>query len=327
MNKNELSRRSFIKTTSAATAGAILAPVVACSTSPYDSKGLPTTVLGKTGVRIPLLVFGTGSRFMTASEEYGLSLLEFALDNGLYYWDTAASYKNDKEFSEERLGKILKSRRSEVFLSTKVGERNADEAKKTIETSLKRLQTDYIDLYQIHSITSEEEVKKFGDKDGVLPVLKNYQEQGVIKHIGFTGHTDASAMKLAAEMYDFDTMLIALNHQQQGREDFEENPVPFAAKKGMGVIGMKVIRPRETVKGINPDDLVKYALSLKGITVPILGMETKEVMQKNISIIKDFKEPLPDEKMKELQAALQPFYESKKLPWLQPGYYDGMHWA
>lgn len=327
MKRKELTRRNFIKTTSAATAGAILAPVVACSASPYDSKGLPTTVLGKTGVRIPLLVFGTGSRFMTATEDDGLALLEFALDNGLYYWDTAAIYKNDNEFSEERLGKILKTRRKEVFLASKVSERKADDAKRTVETSLKRLQTDYIDLYQIHSITNEEEVKKFGDKDGVLPVLKKFQEEGVIKHIGFTGHTDASAMKLAAEMYDFDTMLIALNHQQQGREDFEENPVPYAASKGMGVIGMKVIRPRETVAGINPNDLVKYALSLKGITVPIIGMETQEVMQKNINIIKDFKEPLSDEKMKELHVALQPFYKSKKLPWLQPGYYDGMHWA
>lgn len=327
MKNKDLSRRNFIKTTTAATAGAFLAPVVACSSSPYDSKGLPTTMLGSTGVRIPLLVFGTGSRFMTATEDAGLELLEFALDNGLYYWDSAAIYKNDTEFSEERLGKILKSRRSEVFLSTKVGERNGDEAKRTIETSLKRLQTDYINLYQIHSVLNEEEVKQFGAKDGVFPVLQKYKEEGIIRNIGFTGHTSASAMKLAAEMYDFDTMLIALNHQQNGNEAFEENPIPFAANKGMGVIAMKVIRPRETVLGLNPDDLVKYALSLNGVTVPVIGMETKEVMQKNIDIIKDFKEPLSAEKMKELHVALEPFYRSNKLPWQQAGYYDGMHWA
>lgn len=326
MKNNEFTRRNFIKTTAVATAATILAPVTASAGSPFDSKGLPTTILGKTGTRIPLLVFGTGSRFMTATEEYGLELLEFALDNGLYYWDTAAIYKNDREFSEARLGKILKSRRSEVFLSSKVGDRKADDAKRTLETSLKRLQTDYIDLYQIHSIQNEEEVKHLGDKDGVLPVLQKYKEEGVIRNIGFTGHTSASAMKLAAEMYDFDTMLIALNHKAKG-EHFEEEPIPFAAKKGMGVIAMKIIRPRETVKNINPDDLVKYALSLKGVTVPILGMETKEVMQKNIDIIKNFKKPLSKEKMNELHVQLEPFYKSKKLPWMQPGYYDGMHWA
>ena len=216
MKTKHLSRRNFIKTTSAVSAGVILAPTVACSTSLFDSKGLPTTILGKTGVRIPIMVMGLGSRFMAVDEDKGHEILETAFKNGLYYWDTAALYKNDQQFSEERIGKILKPIRSKIFLSTKVGERNADDAKKTIETSLKRLQTDYIDLYQIHSITNEEEVRQFRSKNGVLPVLHKYKEEGIIRNIGFTGHTSASAMKLAAEMYDFDTMLIALNHHQNG---------------------------------------------------------------------------------------------------------------
>lgn len=326
MKKNDFTRREFIKTTGAATAGIFLTPIVANSSSAYDSKGLPTTILGKTGVRIPIMVMGLGSRFMGADEDKGLEILETALNSGLYYWDTAADYKNDTQFSEERIGKILKNVRNQVFLSTKVGQRNGEDAKRTVETSLKRLQTDYIDLYQIHSITNEEEVRKFGDKDGVLPVLKKYQEEGVIRHIGFTGHTSASAMKLAAEMYDFDTMLIALNHQQKGKEPFEENPVPFAAGKGMGVLAMKVIRPRETVKGLSPDDLIKYALSLKGVTAAVVGTDSIEVLQKNIATIRSFK-PLGDERMKELRGALDPFYKSKTLPWMQPGYYDGMHIA
>lgn len=326
MKKNDFTRREFIKTTGAATAGIVLTPIVANSSSAYDSKGLPTTILGKTGVRIPIMVMGLGSRFMGADEDKGLEILETALNRGLYYWDTAADYKNDTQFSEERIGKILKNVRNQVFLSTKVGQRNGEDAKRTVETSLKRLQTDYIDLYQIHSITNEEEVRKFGDKDGVLPVLKKYQEEGVIRHIGFTGHTSASAMKLAAEMYDFDTMLIALNHQQKGKEPFEENPVPFAAGKGMGVLAMKVIRPRETVKGLSPDDLIKYALSLKGVTAAVVGTDSIEVLQKNIATIRSFK-PLGDERMKELRGALDPFYKSKTLPWMQPGYYDGMHIA
>jgi aryl-alcohol dehydrogenase-like predicted oxidoreductase len=326
MKKNDFTRREFIKTTGAATAGIVLTPIVANSSSAYDSKGLPTTILGKTGVRIPIMVMGLGSRFMGADEDKGLEILETALNSGLYYWDTAADYKNDTQFSEERIGKILKNVRNQVFLSTKVGQRNGEDAKRTVETSLKRLQTDYIDLYQIHSITNEEEVRKFGDKDGVLPVLKKYREEGVIRHIGFTGHTSASAMKLAAEIYDFDTMLIALNHQQKGKEPFEENPVPFAAGKGMGVLAMKVIRPRETVKGLSPDDLIKYALSLKGVTAAVVGTDSIEVLQKNIATIRSFK-PLGDERMKELRGALDPFYKSKTLPWMQPGYYDGMHIA
>lgn len=326
MKKNELTRRTFIKTTSAVGAGVILAPVTACSTSPQDSKGLPTTILGKTGERIPLLILGLGSRFMAVDEDKGLEILESALSKGLYYWDTAAIYKNDEQFSEERIGKILGPIREKVFLSTKVSTRDADEAKRTVETSLKRLNTDHIDLYQIHSIINEDEVRKFGDKDGVLPVLKKFQEEGVIKHIGFTGHTSASAMKLAAEMYDFDTMLIAMNHQQNGNQPFEEQPVPFAANKGMGVLAMKVIRPRETVRGLDPEDLIKYALSLNGITAAVIGTDSIKVLDKNIETIKNF-EPLSDERMEELHVALDPFYKNKKLPWMQPGYFDGMHIA
>jgi len=323
-NKN-LTRRDFIKTTGAVAAGVILAPTIAGAASPFDSKGLPTTMLGKTGVRIPLMVMGLGSRFMAVSEEQGLEILEAALSKGFYYWDTAAIYKNNTEFSEERIGKILSAIRSKIFLSSKVSDRKADDAKRTLETSLKRLNTDYIDLYQIHSITTEDEVKRFGAADGVLPVLQKYKEQGVIRHIGFTGHTSASAMKLAAEMYDFDTMLIAMNHQQKG-EKFEENPVQFAAGKGMGVLAMKTIRPRETVTSLNPDDLIRYALSLKGVTAAVVGIDKKELVTENAEIVKNFK-PFDTEKMNSLRAELQPFFKSKTLPWMQPGYFDGMHIA
>jgi len=323
-NKN-LTRRDFIKTTGAVAAGVILAPTIAGAASPFDSKGLPTTMLGKTGVRIPLMVMGLGSRFMAVSEEQGLEILEAALSKGFYYWDTAAIYKNNTEFSEERIGKILPAIRSKIFLSSKVSDRKADDAKRTLETSLKRLNTDYIDLYQIHSITTEDEVKRFGAADGVLPVLQKYKEQGVIRHIGFTGHTSASAMKLAAEMYDFDTMLIAMNHQQKG-EKFEENPVQFAAGKGMGVLAMKTIRPRETVTSLNPDDLIRYALSLKGVNAAVVGIDKKELVTENAEIVKNFK-PFDTEKMNSLRAELQPFFKSKTLPWMQPGYFDGMHIA
>ncbi len=326
MKKKDFTRRDFIKTTGAATAGAILVPAAACSSSRYDSKGLPTTTLGSTGARIPIMIIGTGSRFMSVDEDKGLEILQTALDNGLYYWDTAASYKNDTQYSEERIGKILPSVRDRVFLSTKVEDRDAEGAKRTIETSLKRLNTDHIDLYQIHSVTNEDEVRKFGDKDGVLPVLKKYQDEGVIRFVGFTGHTSAAAMKLAADMYDFDTMLIALNHQQQGNEPFEEQPVPFAAKKGMGVLAMKVIRPRETVNGLDPKDLVRYALSLDGVTAAVVGTDSLEVLHKNLETVRNF-EPLSKERMQELHVALDPFYRSKSLPWMQSGYYDGMHIA
>lgn len=324
--KKELNRRNFIKTAGLTAAGLALAPQIQGSIAGFDAKGIPTTKLGKTGVTIPRLILGAGSRFMAIDEDKGLEILEYALANGLYYWDTANTYTRQDQFSETRLGKILKSRRKEVFLATKVAERSADKAKQAIEDSLKRLQTDYVDLYQIHSVTTEEEVHQFGAKEGVLPVLRKYQEEGVIKHIGFTGHTSANAMKLAAELYDFDTMLIALNHQEQGKQPFEEHPVPYATSKGMGVLAMKLIRPRETVQGLDPKELIRYALTLKNVTAAVIGIDSLEVLRTNIALLKTF-EPLSPERMKELHGKLQPFYNNRQLPWMKPEYVDGSYWA
>jgi uncharacterized protein len=323
---NGLNRRDFIKTAGLTAAGLALAPHLQGSEMAYDAKGLPTTILGKTGKRIPRLIFGSGSRFMTTEEEKGLEILEYALNNGLYYWDTANTYTRQDQFSEIRLGKILKSRRKEVFLATKVAERNGDKAKKAIEDSLKRLQTDYVDLYQIHSVTTEDEVRQFGAKDGVYPVLKKFQEEGVIKHIGFSGHTSANAMKLAAELYDFDTMLIAMNHQTSGKQPFEEHPVPYAASKGMGVLAMKLVRPRETVQGLDPKELIRYALTLKNVTAAVIGIDSMDVLKANIELLKTF-QPLSPDRMNELHGHLQPFYNNKQLPWMAPGYVDGSYWA
>lgn len=319
MNSKPLSRRKFIQTTGVAAAAVSLSPNLAYGRQAFDSKGMETVLLGKTGVKIPRMIIGTGSRFMAAPEQEGLAILEQALDQGFYYWDTAASYGNQNEYSEQRLGKILKDRRKEVFLATKVGERDADAAKQTIETSLKRLQTDYIDLCQIHSISDEEDVRQLGD--GVYRVIKDYQSQGVIHHLGFTGHTSAKAMKLAAELYDFDTMLIALNHQR-AQEDFEELPVPYAAQKGMGVLAMKVIRPRETVSGLDPKELIRYALSLKPVTAAVIGTDSLEVLKANMELVKNFK-PLSEKRMQELHVELDPFYQNQHLPWMKAGYQDG----
>lgn len=319
---NKVTRRDFIKSSVLASVALSVDPQTLIKTAgSYDAKGIPTRTLGKTGVRVPIMVFGTGSRFMSAERDTGLKLLEYALENGLYYWDTAASYKNDNEFSEERLGQVLKDQhtRKRVFLATKVHERDAEEAKKVIEESFKRLQTDYIDLLQIHSINSMEDAQNL---QPVVDILKDYKKQGAVRFIGFTGHTSAEAMAHVASNYDLDTMLIALNHMKEG-ENFEGKAVPAATKKNMGVIGMKVIRPRETVESLAPESLIKYALSLKTLSAANVGMDSFEVMKQNIALLKQF-EPLPQPEMERLRGALEPFYQNENLPWLQPGYVDGV---
>ena len=133
----------------------------------YDAKCFPTRLLGRTGVRVPVIGFGGGSRFCRVEDlEKSLELLNYALDHGLYYWDTAHQYGGKGFKSEERYGLILKYRRCEVFLATKTSERTYDGAMRQLEESLKRLKTDYLDVYQIHAVESMADVEAIGAKRG-----------------------------------------------------------------------------------------------------------------------------------------------------------------
>ena len=154
-------------------------------------------------------------------------------------------------------------------------------------------------------------------------MLQDYRDQGIAKYIGFTGHASAEGMKRAAELYDFDVMMIALNHHvSDPKEPFEEHAVPFASKKGMGVAAMKVIRPRETVKGLSAETLIRYALTADYFSLANIGTDSMDVLNENLSLIRDFK-PLNEQEMKDTQAALSPFFEHKNLAWMDPSYVDG----
>ena len=327
MKLNKITRRKFLKNTAVAGAAISIPSSWMCNTekSPFDAKGLPTRVLGKTGIKVPMMTIGTGSRFMAVeSDDKRLEILEYGLDHGLFYWDTAAVYKqkDSEKYSEEQLGKILKDRRKEVFLASKVGDRDPELAKRTIENSLIRLQTDYIDLYQVHGIESLEDARAIGEAGGVLEILHKYREEGVIRHIGFTGHRSAEGMKYAAETYDFETMIIAMNHWVQWDANPEKQAIPAAGEKELGIIAMKVIRPMDTIENLDPGQLIRYALSIEHITTAVIGIDSLDVLKENIETIKNFV-PLPKEEMKKMTIALTPYYQHRNLEWMQPNYVDG----
>ena len=146
---------------------------------------LPTRVLGKTGVRVSILAMGGGSRFlMYKDEDKALDALHRAFDLGITYMDTAFGYGNG--LSEERVGKVMKDRRKGVFLATKVSKRKGDEAMEIIEGSLKRLQTDQVDLLHIHDLKGEDDLAAIEAKDGVLAVLRKMRDQKVARFIGIS---------------------------------------------------------------------------------------------------------------------------------------------
>jgi aryl-alcohol dehydrogenase-like predicted oxidoreductase len=269
------------------------------------------------------LAIGCGSRFCAVIDrEKSQELLNFALNKGFYYWDTAHDYVYNDVVSEERLGLVLKHRRKEVFLATKVGERTYDGAMRQIEGSLKRLQTDHLEILQIHSVLSLEDVDKIGAKEGTYRALQKMKDEKVTKFIGFSGHSNAEAMAAMAGRFDFDTMLIALNHYADKKGDMENLAIPRAAEKKMGIMVMKVIRPRENVKDLEVKDLIRYALSLEKPHVAVIGTDSLEVVKKNSELLRNFSPMNPDE-MEKIKGTLEPFFAGKNVPWMQPGYRDG----
>jgi len=161
-----------------------------------------------------------------------------ALDAGINYFDTAASYGNGQ--SEINYGKVVARRRNEIFLSTKTGNRTYDGAMKEIETSLKRLQTDRLDLWNIHSVSPEEDITLWESSNGCLKAFYKMRDEKVVKFIGVTCHADADAINKAINMYEFDTVLTTFNPTPR-RKPFRDLVLPNALRKNMGIINMKVM--------------------------------------------------------------------------------------
>jgi uncharacterized protein len=340
MSRTRVRRREFLKTMAVAAAAGAAAPnlrgtvpfedspfsareTVPGGDGPYDAKGLPTAVLGKTGVAIPRIGIGLGSRFCAVTDEdKAQEILTATLDHGFYYWDTAYSYRDKSIISEERLGRVLESRRNEVFLATKFEARDYDGVMRELEESLKRLRTDHLDLYQVHLIESMADLDALGLRGGALEALHKVKDQKIARFIGFSGHVDAAAMAEAARRHDFDTMLIALNHYPERRGDFEGGAIPAAAARKMGVMIIKAIRPRETVEGLAAADLLRYALTLPHVHSAVVGTDGVDIVRKNAALLRDFR-PLSSEEMSRLSVKLEPFFAGAGLPWMRPGYRDG----
>ncbi|MDR2039554.1 MAG: aldo/keto reductase [Bacteroidales bacterium] len=334
------SRREFIK--GAVGAGVVLSlpgAGVSCISSiknHYDAKGLPITLLGNTGVAIPRIVLGLGSRFCHIDKaEEAFEMLNYALDHGLYYWDTAHAYDNtialpagktkptELVISEIRVGEVVKTRRKEIFLSTKVQAREPSEAMKQIELSLKRLQTDKLDMLKIHGVESMEDVDEMSRKGHLIDIVQKMKDEGVTRFIGFSGHSSAEALKEISGRAEFDSMLLAMNHWSAKQNfDRESIAIPEGRRKKMGVLLMKAVRPKETIDGLNANDLVTYALSLEGPDAVVVGMDSVDVVKNNLDILHHFQRLSPA-RMKELAYQLEPFYQHKNLPWMQDGYQDG----
>ncbi|MEC0266443.1 aldo/keto reductase [Paenibacillus anseongense] len=249
-------------------------------------------IFGRTGQQFPLLSFGA-QRIVdehNCTEDEAIAIVNRAIDEGITYFDTAPSYSKGQ--SEERLGKALAlhGRRNDVWIATKTNDRTRDGSLKLLEESLKRLQTDHVEEWRLHNIMTMEELDKCFAKGGALEALIEAKDQGLIKHISISGHTNPRVQLEAIDRYPFDSALVALSAADHLVYSFAHEFLPKANEKGIAVIGMKVMALGKLAPWY--EKALQYTFSLP-ISTAIVGMESMEQLEQNLSIAKSFK-PMTD---------------------------------
>ncbi len=294
-------RRDFLRTLAALTAASLEDRTFAAA-----KPAIPRRTLGKTGVEVTELALGgvIGMQLPPSKNHDPVAIAETALDLGIAYFDTAPGYNNGQ--SESNYGQVLARRRKEVFQTSKTGDRTYDGTMRSLEQSLKRLQTDHLDLLQIHGVSVKEDLEAWGKPGGVYTALLKLREQKVTRFIGVTGHEDAEMLRRAVEMYDFDTLLTTLNPVSR-RRSFREALLSAANRKKMGVLAMKVMGGGngclvagnpfqkvllpyhdQTAHQVDSQSLIRYTLGLP-ISAAVIGVASVEQLKANIRVVKESK--------------------------------------
>jgi aryl-alcohol dehydrogenase-like predicted oxidoreductase len=295
---DELTRRDFVKLGLAGAAGLAAAPVVAGAATPL---AVPTRALGRTGHH-PFIFSLGGQASLEQADKHDVSIqiINRALDLGVNYIDTAAAYGRPRDPSKPRweldgisqtyIGEVMATRRKEVFLASKVDDRTRDGGLRQLEQSLRLLKTDHLDLWQIHNVQSDAQIDQIFAPGGVIEALHAARDQKMVRYLGITGHFDPAVLARAIDRYPFDTILMALNAADVHRLPFQQELLPLANKKNMGVIGMKIpARDRLFKAGaVNTmKEAMGYVLTLPVSTV-IIGCKTVEQLEENVAIAKTF---------------------------------------
>ena len=305
----DVSRRTFIQGAGALGASSLLVSSSAAA-KPLKTT-LPTRVLGRTQQRVPILTLGTWPCGRSSDVEVAgvEKLTREAIDLGVTVIDSARNYGK----AEEGIGRGLKGRRDEVFLTTKVWADTAEEAQASFEQSLKLLGTEQVDLLYLHSV-GYRDVKKVMAESGALSYLLKQKEIGTTRFIGLSGHSRVETFLPLIKTGHFDVVMMAMNFVDRHTYGFETKVLPAAREQNMGIICMKVFGGIRggfgAADGPNPgpemqqrmlQQAVRYALELPDVASLCIGPHTMEQLRSNVQMVKNYT-PLSDEERQELSA-------------------------
>jgi len=333
-NKN---RREFLKASGAITAGLVAQAALPASgialpalpSNPATPNAMPTRNLGKTGYRVSIFSLGGQAALERADNEAAaVPLIEKALDLSVNYIDTSSIYGGPERWSEQYVGKVMKHRRSEAFLASKTRERTKTASMQMLEKSLKLLNTDHLDLWQLHDIGSSNEVEQIFAKGGAMEALLEAREQKMVRFLGITGHFRPEPLIECIHRYPFDAILMSVNAADPHHFSFSDQLLPLAVEKQMGIIGMKVPARGRILSSWTPPPMEQqkhswegmvlaptpgtldmrqamyYALSLPISTV-IIGCDSVAQLEHNVQLAREFT-PFNEKQMASLVQKAEP---------------------
>ena len=252
---------------------------------------------GSTGIQCSILGLG-GESALYRHSDAAVEIIVRALELGVNYFDTAPLYKD----SELNYGEVTPYARDRMFLATKTDQRDRDSAWRQFEQSLRRLRTDHVDLLQIHHLDDHEEVDAVLQPSGAVVMAEEARAQGLVRHIGITGHTDPEVLLCALVGHRFDSILLALNPADVHRLSFQQRLLPYADQSGIGIVAMKVFARGEVFGPIrSAEDALGYVWSLP-VDLAIVGIDNVAQLERNAALATAFR-PMPAARMHALEAA------------------------
>ena len=266
--------------------------------------GVPLRAFGKTDVKVSALGLGGHHLGAAKDEQTAVSLIHKALDGGITFYDCCWEYNRGK--SEDWLGKGLKGVRDKAFLMTKgcTHGRDAALAMQMLEQSLRRLQTDHLDLWQIHGVTFQNDPDLFIRSNGAAEALRNAKQQGKVRFVGFTGHKDPDIhLAMLNTGFPFDAVQMPLNPFDANFFSFEMKVLPVLLERGIAPFGMKPIGGHgEPVLGgvFTAEELLRYAMSLP-VATTITGVSEPHILEQNLKIAQAFV-PMTTQEMEVMRA-------------------------
>lgn len=271
--------------------------------SKQNSAGIPLRALGRTGIEVTAIGLGGYHIGAMKDDDEAIRLMHEAIDAGITFMDNAWEYHDGR--SEELMGRAIADRRQEVFLMTKVCTHGRDrhEAMRQLEDSLRRLKTDYLDLWQVHELAYENDPELHFASGGVMEAVEQAKREGKVRFVGFTGHKSAEIhLKMLAYEYPFDACQLPLNVLDGTFRSFERKVLPELERQGIAAIGMKSMGGGgDMVKAgvLTAEEALSYAMSLPVASI-ISGIESSAILEQNLKVARDF-QPMSAEEMQALR--------------------------